>query len=94
MQDKYWIVLKLANFNLVVDRRRLLMTTKKGEDLKKVRQHFAEIDPEKTYRVENFAVKVTRRNRQGDAIDWEKTVGFSLWEDLPVKEPDEDPDEE
>ena len=84
--DRLWIALKLANFNLKKDGWRLLMTTKQEKWLKIVMEHLIRIRPERQYRTENFAVKVLRKDRDDNVLDWEKTEGFSFWEIMEESE--------
>jgi len=80
---RYWIIFKLANFNLIENGLRLLMTTQKKQDMEKVLAHLTKLNPEKCYTTKNFAVKVISRNRDDDVKRWKKIPGFSLWETLP-----------
>ncbi|OGY42010.1 MAG: hypothetical protein A2Y67_02910 [Candidatus Buchananbacteria bacterium RBG_13_39_9] len=85
-EGQWWIALKLANFNLIDENKRLLMTTTKRGWVYKAKKHFAEINPDEKYLVKNFAIRVlSQKHRNAVVIKWRKIKGYSLWQVLPVK---------
>lgn len=71
----------LVNFKAVDGNKKLLINATDREWLEKVQKIYKERYPENQYVLQDFAIRVMRRNMLGEVVKWGKTQGFSLWEE-------------
>lgn len=70
----------LANFILIVDDQKCLMTSKNLEDIVLVKEDYESKYPQYDYIIKDFAVKVQTRNGFDHVVIWHKIKGYSLWQ--------------
>ena len=70
----------LVNFKVVDGNKKLLINSADKEWLVKVQTILKEHYPDNQYVVQDFAIRVLRKNMLGEVLKWGKTKGFSLWE--------------
>ncbi|MBD3359480.1 MAG: hypothetical protein GF365_02120 [Candidatus Buchananbacteria bacterium] len=71
---------KLVNYNLIYQGKRLILVVDNKNDLKKAKAEYEQKMPYKEFVIQEFGVKVLSRNRNEDVLEWQKTVGVSLWQ--------------
>lgn len=74
---------KLANFNLIVDNKRLMMTCPDLAEIERVKGVLGEDYPQNIYLIENFGVQLDGAYHSGSTYQsFKKTSGYSLWQKL------------
>ncbi|MCX6740692.1 MAG: hypothetical protein NTZ49_05720 [Candidatus Parcubacteria bacterium] len=73
---------RLANFILVVESQKLLVTSEHQEDIEVVLEDFSRNNPEQVYIKKDFAVKPLIISHQRNVSKWKQIPGFSLWVEL------------